>query len=196
MISKRVFAYIFDLFIAVLISTLIFRLPIFNDSYDKYVEYSNQQFNYLLSGGSSDVDEEQLLSLEYNLNVASLPVFIIRLGVLIIYFGVIPFLWNGQTLGKKIFHIKVINVIKDSLDANTFMLRSILVSNFIPNFLSVLCIKFCTMDHWEVYSEIISFIQSILIFFMLGIALFRDDGRGLHDIICHTAVVSTKENKE
>ena len=193
MLLKRVIAYMIDVFIVTLISTLIFSLPIFKDSYEQYVSYTNQQFEMILSGGSSDVDEEKLLSTEYNLNLASLPIYIIRLGVLLLYFGVLAYFLNGRTLGKLLFHLKVIDVTHETLNVHLFMLRCILVTSFIPNLLNVLCLKFGSYESWFIYSDIISILQSSFVFLMLGVAIFRGDGRGLHDMICHTAVVDTRE---
>jgi len=39
---KRVFAYLIDLLLVLFISTLIFNLPIFKDSYDNYIETSEK----------------------------------------------------------------------------------------------------------------------------------------------------------
>ncbi len=191
---KRVFAYIIDLLIVSIIATLIFRLPMFKDNYERYVEYNDQDFQRIFSGGSSDMDEDELIALEYNISTSSKPLLIIRLGVLVIYFGVIPFLWNGQTFGKKIMKLKVA-AIDGELNPGLFMLRSILVSNFIPSLLNVLILMFFDQQMWYEYVGYVGYLQYILIFLMLGFVIFREDERGLHDIICRTSVISTKEKK-
>ena len=84
---KRFLAYLIDILIVSFASTLIFKLPVFSDDSKTYNNYMNDYTNILFSGGSSDIDQEQLDDIVYNISKSSSSLFIIRLGLLIFYFA-------------------------------------------------------------------------------------------------------------
>jgi uncharacterized RDD family membrane protein YckC len=118
-----------------------------------------------------------------------LPVLIINLGMLNIYFGVLQYCFNGQTLGKKLMKIRVVSNEKTKINPSLFMLRSILVSNSIPSLINILLLLFVSKETWVEYYSYCGLLQSTLTFLMLGFMLFRSDERGLHDLISNTKVI-------
>lgn len=195
---KRIFAYIIDIVIVSFISTLVFMLPIFKSSYK---EYNNMNTEYLemaqeiATSGSSDIDENKLLDLQYSMYKTSSTLLIIRLGVIFLYFGIIGFLFKGQTLGKKILGLRIVSVDDGSINPGLFILREVLVINFIPELISLLILVTCSKGVWLDVVNYSSYASYITTFLLVGFMIFRDDERGLHDIICKTKVIDTKKNK-
>lgn len=188
---KRIVAYLIDYIIIAFIVNLIFTAPIFENYYNKYEETTKEYVEFFFNdtSGSSDISEEDLINYLYNIEFYGKPQLFMQLGISLLYFGVLAYLLKGQTLGKKVMKIKVVPITGQNLNVSRFMLRSVLVSNAIPELLSALAILFCTRENWYIYQNIISYIQYGLYFLMIGFMIYRDDERGLHDLIGGTKVV-------
>ena len=186
---KRVVAYLLDFFLVTFISTLIFYLPIFHKDFEEYNKYSQTEVDIVMGKDEKEYSEDELNTLEYNLNRSMLPVLIINLGMLNIYFGVLQYCFNGQTLGKKLMKIRVVSNEKKKINPSLFMLRSVLVSNSIPSLINILLLLFVSKETWVEYYSYCGLLQSTLTLLMIGFMLFREDGRGLHDLISNTKVI-------
>lgn len=195
---KRILAYLIDSFIVMILATLLFSLC-FKNSYNNYLDTSLEYFDELEKieySGSGDEDLSTLNELLYKTNKSAESLLVLKIGITFIYFGIIAYLLKGQTLGKKIFKIKVVSVDKKELNPSLFILRSVILTNLIPQIISLLVLMFASQSTWEVITNYIGYLEYIIIFIIIGFVIFRDDERGLHDLIAHTKVISTKESKE
>lgn len=188
---KRVLAYIIDIFIVSIISAAIFMLPIFKNEYNEYNEIYNEYNELLLNSGSSDVSIEQQENFIYNTSKSSQSLMIITSGLLFCYFGILAYILKGQTIGKKIMKIKIVSNNEKELNPNLFILRAILVTNLIPRIISIIALAYLKQSAWLEIENIITIISNTITFLIIGFIIFRDDERGLHDIICNTKVIST-----
>lgn len=86
-----------------------------------------------------------------------------------LYLTILPVVWGGYIVGKKIFNIKVVQVNGERVTFQNMLLRE-LVGRYLLG--------------------VVSFgITSIVSFFMI---IFRKDKRGLHDLIGGTIVIPSK----
>lgn len=103
-----------------------------------------------------------------------------------------PYKKNGQTLGKKLFSIKIVKVNEPNLDLKTLLLRNGLGLCFIEGTLYT-----CSIYFWELMntvchasiSSIVLNILSIITFISLFMILLTPQRIMLHDFIAHTRVV-------
>lgn len=189
---KRIFTYFIDLFFVSLISSIIVMIPIFKYDPVKVEEQTNKLYSSILETGSADVDEDILVTGLYNLERSSTSLTAITTFVTFIYFGVAAFINNGRTLGKMIMKIKVVPIKGNKLNPGLFILRTLLITSIIPNLISVISIFYLSPNAWYNLTGIISQIQEFFFLIILGFMIFRDDERGLHDLICQTKVIDTK----
>lgn len=189
---KRIFTYFIDLFFVSLISSIIVMIPIFKYDHVKIEEQTNELYSSILETGSADVDEDILVTGLYNLERSSTSLTAITTFVTFIYFGVAAFINNGRTLGKMIMKIKVVPIKGNKLNPGLFILRTLLITSIIPNLISVISIFYLSPNAWYNLTGIISQIQEFFFLIILGFMIFRDDERGLHDLICQTKVIDTK----
>ena len=189
---KRIFTYFIDLFFVSLISSIIVMIPIFKYDHVKVEEQTNELYSSILETGSADVDEDILVTGLYNLERSSTSLTAITTFVTFIYFGVAAFINNGRTLGKMIMKIKVVPIKGNKLNPGLFILRTLLITSIIPNLISVISIFYLSPNTWYNLTGIISQIQEFFFLLILGFMIFRDDERGLHDLICQTKVIDTK----
>ncbi|MDA2004652.1 RDD family protein [Bacillus cereus group sp. BfR-BA-01451] len=83
-----------------------------------------------------------------------------------IYFILLPFIWNGVTLGKKVTRIKLISLKSEKLTLQTLTIRFFVL--LLPNIL----------------------LLGILILCNVYMMLFRKDNCGFQDLITKTKVIS------
>ena len=167
-------------------------IPIFKYDHVKVEEQTNELYSSILETGSADVDEDILVTGLYNLERSSTSLTAITTFVTFIYFGVAAFINNGRTLGKMIMKIKVVPIKGNKLNPGLFILRTLLITSIIPNLISVISIFYLSPNTWYNLTGIISQIQEFFFLIILGFMIFRDDERGLHDLICQTKVIDTK----
>ena len=189
---KRAVAYLIDFLIVYIIAAMIFSSPLFKDSYSSYQKASEDYFNYIIETGSEELDYDIELQHLYDISKYSQPLMIINSGLIIIYFGIIVYMLNGQTLGKKIMKLKVVSIDKEKLNPNLFMLRAIILTNLLPKIASIISLALLGKTNWIIAENIITFVSNSVLFLIIGCMIFRDDERGLHDVICKTDVISTK----
>lgn len=195
---KRILAYLIDALIVITLSTILFSIFL-KESYNNYLDTSLEYFDELEKyqySGSGDEDLSTLNNLLYKSNKSAEPLLILKIGLTFIYFGIFAYILKGQTLGKKIFKIRVVSENKKELNPSLFILRSVILTNLIPQIVSLLVLMFASESNWMIITNYIGYFEYLIIFIILGFMIFRDDERGLHDLITHTKVISTKQNKE
>lgn len=198
---KRVGAYIIDMFIVLTIVTLFSKIEILNPSREEYneiiTEYKEVYSEYMtgVKDGSINVEESmtKLTDLSYKVSKYSVPTTIINIFISIVYFVLFAYLNKGQTIGKKILGIKVVDNKTGKRPSFTkILLRGIIIYGYITSIASVLVLTLGTKTTYLNSYTYISFVETTLILLTAAFILFREDARGLHDLIAGTKVVNAK----
>ena len=120
---------------------------------------------------------------------------IIEIVVYILYFVVLQFKFNGQTLGKKIMKIRIVKEDKTTLEMNDIIFRSLLINSIFLNMV-LLCIAFFFNKDIYLYSNyFLILVQYLFVFLSVIFIVTKGQRQGLHDMIAHTIVVKTKTEK-
>lgn len=135
------------------------------------MEYFNQY-----SGIIHGLDKELFLNNLFNL--------ILMIG----YFAILPFYFNGQTFGKKIMKIKII---KDDaeLTMNDLIIRNIIINGFLFSLIGFAIIFLVNAWTYFIIISILCFIELLLVIISVFMILYRQDKKGLHDLWCKTSVI-------
>lgn len=154
------------------------------DEYDDIVEYLNEEYN--------TIAKEYV----YILSKKGISNSIITLVCTLLYFGVFQYLLKGETIGKKIFKLKVVSASDKKINVLNYLLRSLIVNDVLLNIVGILFLAFAKKSVYlqadSIIRGLISVVEAIIIFLVLT----REDGRGLHDLLFNTKVISTKEEVE
>ena len=186
---KRLLAYLLDMLIVSFIfsSVMAFipenknlivldsELNQLNEQYLKNEIDSNVYFNRYATITSS-LDRELVLS-----NLFSI---VLILG----YFVLLPYYWDGQTIGKKIMKIKISKK-EGNLNLNDLLLRSLIVNEVAISIISLCFIYILSDFSYFLLTLICSFIQILLVIISIFMIIYRHDGKGVQDLISGTQVV-------
>lgn len=190
---KRVIAYIIDLLIVTIVSSLI-SVAILDT---KPGAITTSDLLLLASKlNEKEITKEQF-DVEYNemyyqITRENFDITAITCIFSLVYYVLIAYLLKGQTLGKKLMRLRI-KRIKGNLNMGNLLLRSLLVNLVLSNVLSLVLITVLSKDAFiNVYPKISS-VFTIIMIISLVLILYRDDGRGVHDLISGTVLINTKD---
>ena len=129
---------------------------------------------------------ENIKKYNYELTMNSVFPTVMSMCVVILYFGILQYFMNGQTLGKKLMKIRVVKNKEGKLNIVNFILRCIILNGIIANLLIVLFVYIFNANDFYNASYIVSNAQEIVEFIILIMIFMTKDNRGLHDFIAST----------
>ncbi len=197
---KRAGAYILDLFIISLVVMLLSYIPFLNPNRDAYNEKYNELVNVFEQYQNSEISEEEYneaaIPISYDLYRLNIPSTIVDMVVILLYFGVLQFLGKGQTIGKKIFQIRVVSNNDKPLTIVNYLLRAVILSNVLISLGGIAVICFMNADNYYMVYQNLNLVGYIIMYITLFMVIVRQDNRGLHDFVANTKVVFTNEEIE
>lgn len=191
---KRLLAYILDYMFIMFFLGLVSQIRIINPYYDRYLD-SFEKYEEVVNKMTPDNVLDIVKSKEFNNNYQDVIKYnvyftITYVIVFIGYFGAFQKWNNGQTLGKKILKIRVVD--KDGKKNTNWLrmlLRSIILYNLIFEVINVSLAFLLPNNYFAFASIVLRFLSYTVNSLCLLFVLFRKDGRGLHDILSGTEVI-------
>ena len=114
-----------------------------------------------------------ILNMDFNTAIHFYRVTVVNALLICSYFTLVPYILDGQTLGKKIFRIKVVMVDGSKITFASLFVREIL-GKLLLNFINI-------------------FLANLASFVLM---LYREDKRAIGDIFAKTMVVDITQNYE
>lgn len=200
--STRIFprfgAYVIDMFIIAILISLITSIRFLNPHYEEYQEtyekYSEYYTDYL--NGSTTLEEytNNTDDIMVNLYKYGFTNYIIALVVVIGYFVIFQKYNKGQTIGKKLFKLKVVSLENNDVAIDKYLLRifPMYIISYGGIFSLIACILFPYILSVNVFAKWISAVtiaNTLLGFIDAEFAIIRKDKRAFHDIISNTKVI-------
>lgn len=183
---KRLGAYLFDFIIVTFIVSIItvnFKVnsSIINRTYDLLIGAANGEI--ILEEHS-----DELFELNYEYQKSIIPSSVVSIVISIGYFIVFAYLNKGQTLGKKIFRIVVVN--KDSKFPSLWNMlgRSIWLYGILTGIINIISLYIFNVKEFNYTSTIVNYIYYGFIIICFFMVMYKKDGRGIHDMIGKTYV--------
>lgn len=194
--TKRLIAYFLDAILVTLLVSILtgnkYTNPYLDKYNDTYSEYQTIYEKYQKEEITESEYKEEYNKYNYQLNKYNIYSTSIQMVCLLLYFGLFQYLNKNQTLGKKIMNIKIISA-KDENNKVTlvnYFIRVLVLNGIFINLVSLI---FLYTTNYSLYSNIsygLSIINMLIEVVIVGMILFKQDGRGLHDILAGTKVVS------
>ncbi len=185
----RFLAFLLDGFIVLLLASLI-AMP-FIDS-DKLISMSNESKQIVEKYQSKDITDKEysveIVNIEYMMARGTVLVSIISILVGLLYYVVLPLYNKGQTLGKKLFGMRIVST-SGNLDSNKLLFRALIADFLLLNIISVLFIMFASREVYFGCVEIFTFIQYLITAISIIMIIVDKKGLAIHDSLVHTKVI-------
>lgn len=192
--GKRILAYLIDVVIVLLASSMLSSISYLNpqlETYNKYYdEYSEKTKDYLDKKIADDEYLQITNDYSYKLERNSVYSSIISVVTILLYFGVFQKYNNGQTLGKKLLNIRV----KGNLNVFKYLLRTAIVYNVFINIVKIILIVALDQNQYLNANKYLYALALIVEVTTIVMVMLRKDHKGLHDLIVGSEVV--EENKK
>lgn len=193
-IHKRITAYIIDIFIISIVSSIL-SLP-----FGKTEEY-NQKINELYDKTQNIVltdneYKEMLNDLNYDLTKINISQTIVISIVSLVYFVGFNYYKKGQTLGKRLMKLRIVSNDEMDISINNYLIRTLVGGITLSNITTVILILTMSKESYLIYESKFSTVFSIIYIACFSFAMIRNDGRGLHDLLAGTIVINDNNKIE
>lgn len=192
--SSRLLAFLID----VIIVTLIFSginslLPKSHNIQVLEQELTELRSNYLKKDIDTSVYFHRYATIQRSLDQQYIPNYILNTIIILCYFGLVPYYWDGKTVGKKLLKIKVVkNEKKTKVSLNDYLLRSLINNGLICLLISMVTVFIFDDVKYLLTVIICGIIQFLLVIFSGFMIIYRHDLKGVHDLICGTSVIKER----
>ena len=186
---KRLGAYLLDtifLTIIVAITTTGMTSKEYDDAYNKYLELNEKYMAQEITIGEYLDDISPLM---YTMNKSSVLVTGINVGLSIAYFIVFQYLNKGQTLGKKLLKIKVVNKEGNTPSLYQMILRTFITNQIFTYLVTILLVLLATKEQFLSLYQTLNSLATIFIIVSALMILYTNNLQGLHDKMAKTLVV-------
>ena len=187
---KRIIAFVIDIVIVSLVVSLINLLPL--DPYkDKYKD-AYEKYNEVVQKSTEDEKndyKDEIIELNYEVYKYRTYSSMFSATALILYFGVLPLVMNGQTLGKKIMKLRVVSNNEKKLNFWKYLIRIVILNNIWLSLINVGAVYVVNGVKFYYVTYVISMLSSLIYMLNLIMVMFRKDNRGLHDMVAGTKVI-------
>lgn len=189
--KRRLIAYIIDLALLSILVTL--TLVIFpNDK--KEIKQINNNINIITEDLLNDkIDNSQYLNTyakyNYKLEKKQIKTNVLNLIYIIFLYILVPFFAGGQTIGKIVTKIKIVNEDNTDIQFNKLIIRSLFVNFLIYPIVTIPLIYLFSAKIYFILSLFLILIEFLLVLFTIFMVLYRHDRKGIHDILTKTKVI-------
>ena len=186
----RLVAYIIDVtLVSIVCSGILFLFPK-NENYSKYLkEYQEVQTNFIDNKIEADEYIHKVADITYDIDYSNVLSMMVEVVLLILYFIVFQFYNKGQTFGKKLMKLRVVNNNGNELTLNQVTCRALIIDSILINLFMIAALLFSGRNYYYYASLSLQILSGIIIFVTLMMIFFRKDGRGLHDVVTGTKVI-------
>ena len=192
---KRIIAFVIDIVIVSLVVSLINLLPL--DPYkDKYKD-AYEKYNEVVQKSTEDEKndyKDEIIELNYEVYKYRTYSSMFSATALILYFGVLPLVMNGQTLGKKIMKLRVVSNNEKKLNFWKYLIRIVILNNIWLSLINVGAVYVVSGVKFYYVTYVISMLSSLIYMLNLIMVMFRKDNRGLHDMVAGTKVIEVNND--
>ena len=197
MFSQRVLAFLIDLVLLSMITSLITMFIPMNDTATKLYEEQNRVLEGYVEGTvSMEEYVNQMIDISYDISRQTVIISIVAIVISLLYYVVYPCYNNGQTFGKKLMKIKLVKTNDKELTMNDLLIRSMINNSILVNIINVALVLFLGKNLYLSTSSFVSIIQYLVLTISLIMIAFTKNAQGLHDKAVHTEVVQADTVKE
>ncbi|MBQ8681946.1 MAG: RDD family protein [Bacilli bacterium] len=143
-----------------------------------------------------DEYNEEYKKIYYKIEQNSIAYFVIYLIATLLYFIGFNKYTNGQTLGKKVMRLKIVNSKDESspVPVWSYLVRTIILYQPIYYIVKLIGVTLMDIDMYYTVTSVFYNIQYYLEILIIIMIMMRLDGRGPHDLLAQTRVIMLDKN--
>lgn len=194
---QRFLAFLLDIVLVSVVASFISYPFLDMDSIQKLNESSVEVMENYTNGKIDEKEyfnESSTISYELARKQGVNTLVIIFLNIL--YFVVYQIKNNGQTLGKQILKIRVVDSSNRDLSMNQMIFRALIINSILLDMISFGVLIFANQSSYFYGVSFLAFIQFCILSVSTFMIMFGKDRHGLHDLVAHTDVVRCDVVKE
>ena len=189
--TKRFFAYLIDIVIVFVLSTLIAGfIPVSQKATvisENIVDLTNRVSEEEIS---KEKYNHELQELNKQLTKETVIISLINIAIYLLYFVVYPVYNNGQTIGKKAQGLKIVNKNSQVASMNNLLVRTLILHGIAINIISLILNLTITKSSFMLINSTLSYLNYLLLVISLFAVILTKSGRGLHDVLSNTKVIN------
>lgn len=194
--SKRCFAYIIDVFIVLVLSSLITGLIPISEKAQNLTETLNDVVNKTTEKEISITEYNKLLKdINYDLSKETIMTSLITIVIYLLYFVVLPMYNNSQTFGKKMMKLELKTSDGGKPTINNLLFRALILYGLANNLIGLILIMFLKKPIYINVTSVLNTFQTSIIVISIVMMIISKDGRGIHDLVGNTVVINKEEIK-
>ena len=164
------------------------------DSVKKYYgdsKITRKEYDKIINDANKDFIKKNK-KLYYNVSKYSVVYNVIMVVLLGLYFIVFNVVTDGQTLGKKLVGLKIVNKDGGSVSVGSYILRFIILYGPLYYIILIIGSMLMSVNNFYSLALVVSNIKNYLSVAIFVFILYRSDNRGLHDFVAGTRVIDLK----
>lgn len=187
--KERALAYIIDMIIVSLVFLFITVFFTTSSNYQKLSDelntVTNELFNkeinvdtyiYKQADISHDMDKEIIM-------------FNVLNGFLLVgYFVILPYYYNGQTIGKKLMKIKIVSK-SGELTLNQLLIRALIIDGIGSLVIMLSLVYILNGYSYFIVNSLLNVVETILTIISIVFIIRKENHRGIHDLLSGTEVI-------
>ncbi len=186
--TKRLIAYLIDMFIVSLICSII-TINVSSNNTNKY----NKELNNLMNdyvNKKVEVNDyiDKYQNIVYNMEKSNMVINSVYLFANIFYFVIFQFMNNGQSIGKKLMHIRICDKDKFKLSIFSMIMRALIINNILSGSVALILLIIGNKKVFFVGYSVVNGISNIFIIISVLMLLYGKEKLALHDIISRSVV--------
>lgn len=192
----RIKAYVIDLLVILIIYTFVNSILPQSDLLKKY-KSDERSLKEAYMEQKIDLKDytEQYEDIYYHISYESKLNNLIYLVSLLVYFVVLPYFFNGQTLGLFLNKLRIERFTDGKIHMYQYLIRNIIIVGLGYTLLNNILIYFIDVSIYYKVLLIISAIQILLLISSWIMVICKYEKRGLHEIFSNTEMVSLRKKQ-
>lgn len=189
--SNRFLAYLIDIIIvALLFLCLNSFMPKNHNISVLENEITDLRSSYLKKEIDTKVYFNRYAIIRKNLDQQYIPSNILNVIIILCYFVLVPYYWDGKTIGKKIFKLKIVkSELNEKVSLNNYLVRSIINNGVLCFLISMSTVFLFDDSKYLLITIICGILQFLLVIISSFMIIYRHDKKGVQDLVSGTQVI-------
>ena len=189
--SNRFLAYLIDIIIVALVFLCLNSFMPKNHNISVLEnEITDLRSSYLKKEIDTKVYFNRYAIIRKNLDQQYIPSNLLNVIIILCYFVLFPYYWDGKTIGKKIFKLKIVkSEPNEKVSLNNYLVRSIINNGVLCFLISMSTVFLFDDSKYLLITIICGILQFLLVIISSFMIIYRHDKKGVHDLVSGTQVI-------